>query len=242
MRRHVSFSAVFNFRDLGGYSGLDGRTVAWQRCYRSDSLHRLTTTDVEAFAVLGIRTVLDLRRPSEVARHGRVPERPGLAYWNVAPEHPLWRHEEYDPAVGVTRYLADRYAEMAEYGGAGLAAAVAVAAEADTPLVVHCAAGKDRTGVLAALILDLLGVCDEDIAADYALTSIGADKFTDWLRRNDPDTAREAPPDYYVRTPPEAILLFLSELRDRYGSVERYLTAAGLAPGQVNALRRNLLA
>lgn len=240
MRRHLSFSAVFNFRDLGGYPGLAGRRVAWQRFYRSDSLHRLTLADTETFAALGIRTVLDLRRPSEVARDGRVPDQPGLSYRNVAPEHPLWRPESYDPAAGVARYLADRYAELAEQGATALAAAVAVVADSDAaPLVMHCAAGKDRTGVLAALILDLLGVCDEDIAADYALTSIGAARFTEWLYRNDP--ARDAPPDYYVRTPPEAMLTFLAELRDRYGSVERYLTGAGLASGRIDALRDHLL-
>jgi len=243
VRRHLSFSAVFNFRDLGGYPGLAGRQVAWQRFYRSDSLHRLTPTDTETFAALGIRTVLDLRRPAEVAQQGRVPDQPGLRYRNVAPEHPPWLPESYDPAVGVTRYLADRYAELAEQGATAFAAAVAVVADADAaPLVMHCVAGKDRTGVLAALILDLLGVADEDIATDYALTSIGAARFTEWLRRNDPSPARQAPPpDYYVRTPPEAMLTFLAELRDRYGSVERYLTGAGLAPDKIETLRDHLL-
>ena len=71
---------TYNFRDVGGYAGLDGRTVRWRRLFRADSLHRLGEADAEAFAELGVRTVIDLRRPFEVERYGRVAEhaRPGL--------------------------------------------------------------------------------------------------------------------------------------------------------------------
>jgi hypothetical protein len=239
--RHVPFSAVFNFRDLGGYAAADGRTVAWRRLYRSDSLHRLAGADQEAFAALGIRTVLDLRRPAEVARDGRVPELSSLTYRHVHPEHPEWRADMYDEATGVGRFLADRYLELAEQGAVGLATAIALVADAGTaPLVMHCVAGKDRTGVVAALILDLLGVSDVDIGADYALTGLAEAKFTAWLSRNRPSGFGQPPP-YFVLTPPEAMQLFLTELRTRYGSVQHYLARAGLAPDHVRALRAHLL-
>jgi protein tyrosine/serine phosphatase len=142
----------------------------------------------------------------------------------------------------VARYLANRYLDLTEEGPAGLAAALAVIADSgNAPLVVHCVAGKDRTGVVAALTLSLLGVADADIAADYALTQQSAAAFTAWLRATRPAAAR-TPPPYYVQTPPEAMLLFLTELRERYGSVEGYVTAAGLARDRVAALRRHLLA
>ena len=240
--RHLSFAEIFNFRDLGGYAGVDSRTVQWKRLYRSDSLHRLAGDDQATFAALGIRTVLDLRRPSEIARDGRVPEYPALVYQHIHPEHPEWTHESYDEAAGVARYLADRYLELAEQGAAGLATAIGLIADAgNSPLVVHCVAGKDRTGVVSALTLELLGVSDVDIAEDYALTSLGERKFTAWLRRTDPARAAVKPPPFYVMTPPEAMLTFLTDLRARYGSVQRYLTEAGLGQDQVAALRAHLL-
>jgi len=76
--RNLGFSATYNFRDVGGYTGLDGRTVRWRRLFRSDALHRLGEADTDAFAALGVRTVIDLRRPFEIERFGRVAERYGL--------------------------------------------------------------------------------------------------------------------------------------------------------------------
>ena len=80
--RNLTFSATYNFRDVGGYAGLDGRTVRWRRLFRADSLHRLEGEDWEAFAALGVRTVIDLRRTFEVEEHGRVAEAEGLDYLN----------------------------------------------------------------------------------------------------------------------------------------------------------------
>jgi protein-tyrosine phosphatase len=240
--RSVAFSAVFNFRDLGGLIGQDGRTVRTGRLFRSDSLSRLAESDREAFGALGIRTVLDLRRRHEVARDGRVPPWDGLTWHHIAPEHREWNPADYDERAGVARFLANRYQDLAEEGLAGLAAVLGIIADAgNAPVVVHCVAGKDRTGVVAALALALLGVSDEDIAADYALTQEAEAAFTAWLRRTDPRAAAKQPPHFYLQTPPEAMLLFLAELRARHGSVERYVTGAGLAPEQIATLRQHLL-
>lgn len=242
MTRHVPFTAVFNFRDLGGYPGHDGRTVAWRRLYRSDTLHRLAEEDFEAFTALGIRTVLDLRRPSEVERDGRVPELPDLAYRHVHPEHEPWRRDMYDPGAGAARFFADRYLELAEQGAAGLVTALGLIADPDAaPLVMHCVGGKDRTGVVSALTLHLLGVSDVDIARDYALTDLAEEKFAAWLRRHHPEVLVDGPPPELISSPPEGMLMFLAELRERYGSVREYLTGAGLTSAQVDTLRRHLL-
>ena len=77
MHRHIEFARVHNLRDLGGYPAADGRTVAWGRLYRSDSLAGLDGDDLDRFAQLGIRTVIDLRYPDEIERNGRVPACPG---------------------------------------------------------------------------------------------------------------------------------------------------------------------
>jgi protein tyrosine/serine phosphatase len=238
-RRTLTFSTVFNFRDLGGLVGIDGRTVHCGRLYRSGSLHRLAEEDlaeeaeedVEKLAGLGLRTVLDLRRPEEIARDGRVPELPGLTYVNLHPIHREWDLGHYDGAP--ERYLADRYLDMAEEGIEGFGAALRLISDASrAPIVMHCFAGKDRTGVLTALTLALLGVSDADIMADYAASEA----------TQTPIGARlPALPAHVLACPPQAIGLFLAELAQRYGSVFTYAITAGVTALHIKALRAHLL-
>ncbi|HEX6967264.1 MAG TPA: tyrosine-protein phosphatase [Micromonosporaceae bacterium] len=239
--RALPFSTLFNFRDVGGYAGLEGRTVRWRRLYRSDSLHRLADTDREAFVELGVRTVVDLRRPREIDRYGRIPTYDGLSYRHIHLEHQDWDEVPYHERTDVARWLAERYLDFSETGWAGIARAIETIAAADSaPLVVHCAAGKDRTGVVCALTLTLLGVDDRDIAEDYALSNAASQRFTEWLRRERPDVPPL--PTRYLVSPPEAIRIFLDALRARHGSVERYLLDAGLTNDHFAALRDHLLA
>ncbi|MFY1700860.1 MULTISPECIES: tyrosine-protein phosphatase [Micromonospora] len=231
---------MFNFRDVGGYRGHDGRAVRWGRLYRSDSLHRIDDTDREAFAALGVRTVIDLRRPYEVTRDGRVPDFTGLTWRHVHPEHAEWDQRPYQPGTDLARYLADRYADLAQTGTVGLASAVGLIAEnAEAPVVVHCVAGKDRTGIVCALTLSVLGVSDEDIAEDYALTAEAARKFAAWAAATMPERG-ELPPAW-LASPAETMRLFLDELRAGYGSAEGYLRSAGVTDDQLAALREHLL-
>ncbi len=239
-KRRIPFTALFNFRDVGGYPAGDGRTVRWGRLYRSDSPHRIDGPDRDAFVALGVRTVIDLRRPTEVARDGRVPELPGLAYRHIHPEHADWAEAQYEPGASLARFLADRYADLAGTGAAGLAEAVGLIADsAAEPVVVHCVAGKDRTGIVCALTLSALGVSDADIAADYALSTEASQRFSAWVAATMPD-ARELPAPY-LASPAEAMTLFLAELREGHGSAEGYLRHAGVTDAQLAALRAHLL-
>jgi protein tyrosine/serine phosphatase len=231
---------VFNFRDVGGYRGAGGRTVRWGQLYRSDSLHALTDADREAFEALGIRTVLDLRRPAEVERDGRVPDWDGVRWHHLYLRHREWTSSPYERGTDLARYLADRYRDMAEEGGSGLAEAMGVLADAAAaPVVVHCVAGKDRTGVVCALTLSLLGVPDEDIAADYALSSPNLQRHLALLLAENPGHFN--PDAFPLDTPAEAMRLFLVELRAEHGSIERYATSAGLPPHRIGDLRDHLL-
>ncbi|MFE9653452.1 tyrosine-protein phosphatase [Micromonospora sp. NPDC006431] len=235
------FPALFNFRDVGGLTGHDGRTVRRGRLYRSDSLHRIDETDREMFTALGIRTVIDLRRPTEVARDGRVPAYDGLTYRHIHPEHDDWAGIPYDPQESLPRWLADRYAALAQTGTAGLAEAIGLIADSATaPVVVHCVAGKDRTGIVCALTLAVLGVADEDIVADYALSTEASERFSAWVAAALPEAAQ--PPRPYLASPAEAMTIFLTKLRAGHGSVEGYLHHAGLTDAQLTALRAHLLA
>lgn len=240
VNRRTPFSAMFNFRDVGGYAGQDGRTVRWRRLYRSDSLHRVDEIDREAFAALGVRTVIDLRRPHEVQRDGRVPAYDGLTYRHIHPEHRAWSEAQYDQQMSLARYLADRYRDLAETGARGLADAVGVIADpVAAPVVVHCVAGKDRTGLVCALTLSVLGVSDADIAADYALSTEASERFSSWIAEAMPEA--EPPPAPFLASPAEAMSLFLTELRERHGSTEAYLLAGGLTGTQLATLRDHLL-
>jgi hypothetical protein len=237
--RLLAFSATFNFRDLGGYAGLDGRTVRWRRLFRSDSLHRFGEPDRDAFAELGVRTVVDLRRPYEVDRDGRCPY-DHVAYHHIHPEHEEWRASGDAERVGLSRWLADRYLDLARDGVAGIGKALRIIADPDAaPVVVHCVAGKDRTGVVCALTLSLLGVPDEDIAADYALSTEASARFSAWVRQTYPDLPEPPPP--YLASPAETMLLFLDDLRRRHGSVQAYAAAGGLGRDAVESMRAHLL-
>ncbi len=236
----VRLTKVFNFRDLGGLPAGTG-TVASGQLYRSDSLHRITAQDAETLARQGVRTVLDLRRPYEIERDGRLPAHPDIDYHNLYPEHREWDAQAPVPAGGTVRYLADRYLEMAHHGQAGFGAALRLVCDGRTAaLVMHCFAGKDRTGVLAALVLALLEVPDEAIAADYARSAASTAQLTELLRAQLGGRLNE-PPGHFVACPPEAILLFLAELRTCHGSVAGYAETAGVTAEQVAALRAHLV-
>ncbi|MFI5931392.1 tyrosine-protein phosphatase [Actinoplanes sp. NPDC051494] len=238
--RTLTFATTYNFRDVGGYHGIDGRTVRWRRLFRSDSLHRLKGDDLATFEALGVRTVIDLRRVVEVTENGRVPEADGLDYHNLVIEHVDWQSVPEPADLPHERWLADRYLNFAEDGRAGLAAALTLIADpAAAPAVVHCMAGKDRTGVVCALALSLLGVSDEDIAADYALTQASMASLSDYLRKSRPHLIQDK---YHMyNCPADAMHLFLGDLRARYGSVPAYVREIGVSDQQVAAMRDHLL-
>lgn len=191
---------------------------------------------------LGIRTVIDLRRPAEVQAMGKVPEWTGVTWLHHHLDHELWDHSTYSDAIGVTRWLADRYADMLTTGAADIARVITLLSEADScPAVVHCVAGKDRTGLITALTLSLLGVPDDHIAEDYAMTELSEEAYTEWLRRTNPEAASKVVPPFYVHTPADTMRITLAELRERHGSIFQYLARHGVSRVHVERLRAGLL-
>ncbi|TMR93545.1 tyrosine-protein phosphatase [Nonomuraea basaltis] len=240
MRRHIAFDRLRNFRDLGGYAAHRGRAVRWDRLFRSDSLAKLEGADWDRFLALGIRTVIDLRYPWEIEAKGRAPEHERVTWFNFSVEHRPYDQAEIDPGVDPWRHLADRYAEVALDGAKELRQVLGVIAAGSGPLVFHCASGKDRTGLVAALVLALLGVSEDDIVEDFALTELATDRLiADWRAAN---PGRELRWPGYGRAPAQVMRLFLADLNAAHGSIQAYATdRLGIDDDVIAELRSRLL-
>ena len=225
---------AYNFRDLGGLRTRDGRRLRRGRLFRSDTLQALTAADVHHLrTVVGLRGVVDLRLAEEVAGEGRglLGEVPEIRYANV----PLdMAATEGVPPDEVMRqlYLGCLSAE------APLVTAIERLGEmAEHPVVFHCAAGKDRTGVLAAVLLRMLQVADEHIVGDY-MKSAGAmprmiDRFRTWPRYR--AHLEQAPAQAYA-VEPQPLIDLLNSLEREHGGVRRWATSRGIAPGTMERL------
>jgi protein-tyrosine phosphatase len=240
--RVIAFEQVFNFRDLGGYTTGGGKAVRWRTLFRADGLNRLQPGEELTFTALGIATVIDLRTSEEADHGGRFP----VHVCDVAYHHlpmfdvlPDWPEEIADP----DDYLSERYLEMFATGRKTIARAFELLADpASYPLVFHCTAGKDRTGILAALVLAVLGVPDDVIAADYALSQAAMARLVAWARDQQGVFARPrgVVPSIAVEARPGTIVAFLDKLRARGGRAG-LLGELGIGDADVDAITRVLL-
>jgi protein-tyrosine phosphatase len=241
MRRVIDLEGCLNFRDLGGYPTDGGGTVRWQQVYRSDALHHLSAADVARVRdELGIGSVIDLRSTAELRSEGRGP----LAAEPIGFHHlPLFDGEQSRPeSWPALATLADRYFLLAEFAKAPIARLITLLAAADGPAVYHCAAGKDRTGVVSAVLLGLLGVPDQVIVADYAATQENLDAIIERLMAaKGYQTMLAALPPDTLHAEAETMITFLASIRERYGSMRGYARAAGVPDEHVERLAGRLL-
>jgi protein-tyrosine phosphatase len=241
--RTLGFEGCVNFRDLGGYATTDGRTVAWRRIFRADGLHKLTASDRAQLIELGLATVIDLRTLDEAKQRGSFPVDDVPVRYVALPLTDVLPATEDLPDWGEAAYVATRYGAMVSEGGPVLTEAIQVLATGGSlPAVMHCSAGKDRTGVLSALLLAFLGVPDETIIADYALSAAAMGRLLERLKAEYPDAVDEvlkyAPAVLHVV--PETMEQFLAELRLEYGSYAELAEFLGVTES-VEALRTSLL-
>jgi protein-tyrosine phosphatase len=250
--RILSLEGAVNFRDLGGYKTADGRRLRRGLVYRSGSLGRLTDSDIVQMGEIGVKLVCDLRSIEELT------DEPDRLSWQPAPAYahlPLTVEDErrsrlrallFDPA-SVPAMLPDMYTRIMLDNNANLFGDLLrrLTDPANLPTVIHCTAGKDRTGIAAALLLACLNVPDDVIAADYSLSNLYFQTFMAygmralhrlrWLIR-----AENLQPLFVAD--PVNIQTALDHVRRKYGSVESYLRhAAGLSESELAALRANLL-
>ena len=182
-----AYESVFNFRDFGGYAGLDGRPLVTGQLFRSAHLHALSEADIAALEDLSIGTIVDLRhaperkrQPSKWSGQAAVLTQPVAEETMEVAPHEAFTREELHTEHDARRYMMGSYTKrMHDPSFKALHRDTLLAMTEDEPdatgVLVHCAAGKDRTGTLVALIQGLLGVSREDIMADYMLTATAVD-------------------------------------------------------------------
>lgn len=245
--RLVPFEASFNFRDVGGYETVDGHRVRPRTIFRSGPLQRMTAADLERVLAFGVRTVIDLRSSDELTEWGRFPETVTVDFHHL----PFYERDALTitgPSAGShsresESAIGESYVLMAVAGRAAIATALQVIADTDEPIVFHCGSGKDRTGILTALLLATLGVPDASIGADYELSELALSQSIAWAEAHDAGMAAALAklPAWKRHSSPEAIRVFLDRLRDHSGSIDDFLADAGVAPGVLERLRARLL-
>jgi protein-tyrosine phosphatase len=244
--RDLNWDGCLNVRDLGGFA-VDGGETRFGSVVRADSLSNLTPEGWMALADYGVRTVVDLRGDHEREDDppGELPVEVQHVPFMEASEQEWNEIAEELEAVAKQPRVADAtrdaYLIFLERFRPNVGAAVkAVAHAPDGGLVIHCVGGKDRTGLVSALLLSLAGVPVEEIAADYALSEERLRPRHDkWLEAAETDAERERL-ERITRCPPEAIVEVFAALERRYGSIEGYLRAAGVSDEELELARARL--
>jgi protein-tyrosine phosphatase len=244
--RNIRFEEILNFRDLGGYKARGGRTIAWRRLFRSGEMHLMTGHDATRLKEeIKLKTVIDLRSATRL-------EKTGVGRLNeidvIFHSLPLSIITEGD----IEKKVLEGFSNSAEiylfrirdkeYGRSIIDALEIIAAPENYPLVFHCNAGKDRSGIIAAILLSALGITEEDIVNDYVLTAQSLKQFIErW--DNDPETAHihRQLPDFQKQARPEEMRLFLAGIRNKYGSAEGYLKTMGAEKSLTERLEKALL-
>lgn len=217
-RRFPPMEGARNLRDLGGYPTSDGRSVKWGRLFRAGDLHRLTERDQALLAEIPIKTIIDFRRPSETQT---APSRPPASATIVslpvdAGDHSFLAAPDRQAAA---RLMEEVYRLLARDHQETFGRVLSLVLEAaPAPLLFHCAAGKDRTGFAAMLILAALGVDRETIMADYLLSNPAlGDKYADWV-------AEYPQLEPLVVVTPSYLEAGFQVIDQEYGGLDRYLT------------------
>ncbi|UCG55408.1 MAG: tyrosine-protein phosphatase [Dehalococcoidia bacterium] len=226
--RNFNIDFAGNMRDLGGYRTVDDRRVAWKRLFRSGELRHKSEEDVALLKrKTGLVSVLDLRGDTEVsAESAKFLTTGGIQYKNI----PLMRGESL-PDPDAQLEVINHFTNMGEFylyfmdnenfGKKMVLALEFIADKTNQPVLFHCTAGKDRTGILSAAILSVLGVADEDIITDYNMTT---PHMAEFLERKKLEKS-ELPnmPAFFHEASRESMKLLLSEIRQKYSSFSNYL-------------------
>ena len=225
--RRLALDGAVNFRDIGGYETESGATIKWQTLYRADGLSNLSEADIDVMRRLGISSVLDLRTTLEF-EGGTFP----VEHVAVELHHLPLMNDVPDPEAFKTipGFLATSYVEMLESASTEIAKGLRIVLDpANLPAIVHCSVGKDRTGVLTALI-------------DYALSADVMHHVRDRLVARYPEaTDLIENADEIFSAAPRNMEFFLDAVTEKWGSIEAYVLSIGLSTEEIAHLRSALL-
>jgi protein-tyrosine phosphatase len=242
--RELIWDGLLNVRDLGGHRTEDGGETRYGAVVRADSLHQLTENGWQSVVDYGIHTVIDLRMDEE--REGDPPAGAPIELLHLSLfDDDKAVFEKVDAAAEAAPDVASATREVyllfLEHFKANVATAIrAIANAPEGGVVVHCMGGKDRTGLVTALLLALAGVDDEQIAADYALSEERLrPRHELWFAEAETDVERKRL-ERIAQTPAASIVGVLQELERRYESVEGYLRTAGVSDDDLARARARL--
>lgn len=236
-RKHFDWEGCFNARDLGGLPTHDGRVTKHGVFLRGDTLCDLTDDGRRSLLEDGVGTVVDLRGTDELEREPN----PFAAIDGVRYEHRPLNDPGVTSRISLIEDSAERYRVMLDGNGQRIAAILNVIAMSPRAVLFHCFAGRDRTGIIAAILLRLAGVPDEVIVEDYAISDERlATRYDQWrARQNEIQRARM---DQSIAEADATIRGTLDHLDAKHGGIESYLLENGLDPAAIGRIRQDLVA
>ncbi len=236
-QRHLALEGSYNIRDIGGYATLDGHSIRWRTLLRADSPNNLSLVNQRILLNYPIHTVIDLRRSSELQESPSIFAQSSLIkYANISLLEDEYKIAQVQSLEALYRLMLETYQQQIKL-------VIEIMAQEDTfPCLLHCTIGKDRTGLIVALLLSISNVPTTTIADDYALSEQYLDPLFKLLRpkaeRRGANMQRLA---WVIQARRETMLATLAYLEEQYGGVRNYLTSLGITDQQISAIRSQLI-
>lgn len=242
--RHLILEGGFNVRDLGGYPTEDGHQTRWKTLIRSGNLDKLSPAGQQTLIDYGVKTIIDLRDGWEVERYPNVFAQAASVTYRHLPliGYTMADREAQKKLEGPDIEMHQFYTQYIAECQSRIGAIISAIADSDGCTVFHCYAGKDRTGIVAALILSVVGVSEDIIAEDYHISETNVTHLLERRRAlalaRGLDTARL---DHIYAAKPQTILTLLRGITEQYGDVRHYLELCGVSQGQLERLRERFV-
>ncbi|MBD1380496.1 tyrosine-protein phosphatase [Metabacillus arenae] len=237
-QRHIKVKGLYNLRDLGGYPSFCGRHTIWKQIFRSDSLHNLAIEGQQQIVEMNVKTVIDLRRPQEIEQAKNVFSDSELVkYINIS----LIDISPFEDNNNLPNGLKEMYLKTLYERHEAIRNVFKQILTAEGAVLFHCAVGKDRTGLISGLLLDLVEVPHSIIAEDYAFSNQCLAPILPEMLSSRPVALNEEQYNRFIQCKPEYMLDVLKMLDDVYDGTAGYLRAIGLTDNDINALQKKLI-
>lgn len=242
--QQLAIQGTYNIRDLGGISVSDGRSIKPNVVLRSGNLDKLPPTSQQVLIDYGVKTIIDLRDEWEVEHYPNIFEHSEQVQYHNLPliGDKLSNDETWKSETKNYTDLAELYINYIEGCKTQIGKIISTLSESQSATIIHCHAGKDRTGIILALVLELIGVSDDDIAGDYALSRENIEHLVqEWRAYTIENNGDLEQLEKDADSLPETILKMLDYIQIEYETVERYLVDCGVSKVQLEQIRTNLV-